>query len=117
MGSRGTPAAKLCSPVDRRDSQARRPRGWYPGRCDWLLRRAGEKRNDLLYSTLPEPMNSSIQQFIERFLQEKGKGRGGQSGSYRRDAARELDRYQDWLENQDDRRRSPSGAGNGDREP
>lgn len=45
--------------------------------------------------------NQPLAGSIGRYLQEKGKGRGGESGSYRRDAARELDRFQNWLENRD----------------
>ncbi|WP_440991812.1 site-specific integrase [Haloarchaeobius baliensis] len=33
---------------------------------------------------------------FERYLQDKGKGRGGQGGNYRRNAARELERFADW---------------------
>lgn len=64
--------------------------------------------------------NSSDRPFtasIGRYLQEKGKGRGGESGSYRRDAARELERFQDWLEDRDtDLSHQPARA-NDDREP
>ena len=33
---------------------------------------------------------------FERYLQDKGKGRGGEGGNYRRNAARELDRFAEW---------------------
>ncbi|ELZ19936.1 hypothetical protein C475_21599 [Halosimplex carlsbadense 2-9-1] len=33
---------------------------------------------------------------FERYLQDKGKGRGGEGGNYRRNAARELDRFAAW---------------------
>jgi integrase len=33
---------------------------------------------------------------FERYLQDKGKGRGGEGGNYRRNAARELDRFKKW---------------------
>ncbi|MFD1647861.1 site-specific integrase [Haloarchaeobius litoreus] len=33
---------------------------------------------------------------FDRYLQDKGKGRGGQGGNYRRNAARELERFADW---------------------
>ena len=33
---------------------------------------------------------------FERYLQDKGKGRGGNGGNYRRNAARELDRFAQW---------------------
>ena len=33
---------------------------------------------------------------FERYLQDKGKGRGGDGGNYRRNAARELDRFVEW---------------------
>lgn len=38
------------------------------------------------------PLASSF----ERYLQDKGKGRGGEGGNYRRIAARELDRFVEW---------------------
>lgn len=38
------------------------------------------------------PLTSSF----ERYLQDTGKGRGGESGNYRRNAARELDRFAAW---------------------
>src|SRR6056297_3535539 len=33
---------------------------------------------------------------FERYLQDKGKGRGGDGGNYRRNAARELQRFHEW---------------------
>ena len=33
---------------------------------------------------------------FERYLQDKGKGRGGDGGNYRRNAARELERFAEW---------------------
>jgi integrase len=33
---------------------------------------------------------------FERYLQDKGKGRGGDGGNYRRNAARELERFTEW---------------------
>jgi integrase len=33
---------------------------------------------------------------FERYLQDKGKGRGGDGGNYRRNVARELERFADW---------------------
>ena len=62
-------------------------------------------------------MNTPIQDSIDRFLKEKGKGRGGESGSYRRDAARELERFQDWLKSAPSALETdPTGANEG-REP
>ena len=42
--------------------------------------------------------NSStlVQRSFERYLQDKGKGRGGDGGNYRRNAARELKRFSEW---------------------
>ena len=39
-----------------------------------------------------QPLRSSF----ERYLQDKGKGRGGEGGNYRRNAARELERLVEW---------------------
>ena len=39
----------------------------------------------------------SIDAVIEDFLTDKGKGKGGESGNYREDATRELDRFVDFL--------------------
>ncbi len=38
----------------------------------------------------------SLTDSFERYLQDKGKGRGGDSGNYRRNAARELERFGQW---------------------
>jgi len=38
----------------------------------------------------------SLTDSFERYLQDKGKGRGGDSGNYRRNAARELERFAQW---------------------
>ncbi len=60
------------------------------------------------------PLDSSF----ERYLQDKGKGRGGEGGNYRRNVARELERFHEWARG--DRGREgwtgvvPEGA---DREP
>jgi len=42
--------------------------------------------------TLSTPLGASF----DRYLQDKGKGRGGEGGNYRRNAARELDRFTEW---------------------
>lgn len=39
---------------------------------------------------------------IEDFLTDKGKGQGGESGNYREDASRELDRFVDFLVEHED---------------
>lgn len=39
---------------------------------------------------------SSLSDSFERYLQDKGKGRGGEGGNYRRNAARELERFAEW---------------------
>jgi integrase len=38
----------------------------------------------------------SLADSFGRYLQDKGKGRGGEGGNYRRNAARELDRFVEW---------------------
>jgi len=38
----------------------------------------------------------SLSESFERYLQDKGKGRGGDGGNYRRNAARELERFAVW---------------------
>jgi integrase len=38
---------------------------------------------------------------IDAFLRDKGKGEAGESGNYRSDAARELDRFVSWLREED----------------
>ena len=39
---------------------------------------------------------TSLASSFERYLQDKGKGRGGDGGNYRRNAARELERFVEW---------------------
>ena len=39
---------------------------------------------------------TSLSESFERYLQDKGKGRGGEGGNYRRNAARELERFVEW---------------------
>jgi len=39
---------------------------------------------------------TSLSESFERYLQDKGKGRGGDGGNYRRNAARELERFTEW---------------------
>jgi integrase len=39
---------------------------------------------------------SALNDSFERYLQDKGKGRGGDGGNYRRNAARELERFVEW---------------------
>jgi len=46
-------------------------------------------------STERTPLTSLSESF-ERYLQDKGKGRGGDGGNYRRNAARELERFAEW---------------------
>ncbi|WP_135822086.1 tyrosine-type recombinase/integrase [Halostella litorea] len=41
-----------------------------------------------------------IEAVVDDFLADKGKGRGGESGNYRRDAARELDRFVSFLDDE-----------------
>ena len=40
--------------------------------------------------------STSLARTFDRYLQDKGKGRGGDGGNYRRNAARELDRFVEW---------------------
>lgn len=42
-----------------------------------------------------------IETAVEAFLRDKGKGSAGESGTYRSDAARELDRFLTWLREED----------------
>jgi len=44
-------------------------------------------------SSRPE---TTLVETFERYLQNKGKGRGGEGGNYRRNAARELERFAEW---------------------
>jgi integrase len=41
-------------------------------------------------------LSTSLGETFERYLQDKGKGRGGDGGNYRRNAARELERFAEW---------------------
>jgi len=57
-----------------------------------------------------------LAQTLPRFLQDKGKGRSGDSGHYRRNAARELERFVEWADGE----RGPdswSGIADADRPP
>jgi integrase len=58
---------------------------------------------------------TAIASVIERFLRDKGKGEGGESGSYRRDAKRELGRFVDWCrgDTADDANASPAESWRG----
>jgi integrase len=40
--------------------------------------------------------SKALTETFDRYLQDKGKGRGGEGGNYRRNAARELDRFAEW---------------------
>ncbi|WP_283402478.1 phage integrase SAM-like domain-containing protein [Halorubrum sp. DM2] len=46
--------------------------------------------------TSVEGTERSLASSFERYLQDKGKGRGGDGGNYRRNAARELERFAEW---------------------
>ncbi|WP_248910339.1 tyrosine-type recombinase/integrase [Halocatena marina] len=48
-----------------------------------------------------QPLAPPIETAIDAFLQDKGKGVTGESGTYRSDAARELDRFVEWLREED----------------
>jgi integrase len=41
-------------------------------------------------------LSTPLDDSFERYLQDKGKGRGGDGGNYRRNAARELQRFTEW---------------------
>ena len=43
-----------------------------------------------------ERTRRSLADSFDRYLQDKGKGRGGDGGNYRRNAARELERFAEW---------------------
>lgn len=43
-----------------------------------------------------ERPDRSLASSFERHLQDKGKGRDGDGGNYRRNAARELERFAEW---------------------
>ena len=47
-------------------------------------------------TTGQEPAARPLRSSFDRYLQDKGKGRGGEGGNYRRNAARELDRFAEW---------------------
>jgi integrase len=47
-------------------------------------------------TTGQEPAARPLRSSFDRYLQDKGKGRGGESGNYRRNAARELARFAEW---------------------
>ena len=47
-------------------------------------------------TTAQERATRLLRSSFERYLQDKGKGRGGEGGNYRRNAARELDRFIEW---------------------
>ncbi|WP_255153131.1 tyrosine-type recombinase/integrase [Halorarius halobius] len=47
-------------------------------------------------TTGQEPGARPLRSSFDRYLQDKGKGRGGEGGNYRRNAARELDRFAEW---------------------
>ncbi|WP_459190795.1 tyrosine-type recombinase/integrase [Halosimplex sp. J119] len=40
--------------------------------------------------------STPLDETFDRYLRDKGKGRGGEGGNYRRNAARELDRFHEW---------------------
>ncbi len=47
-------------------------------------------------TTGQEPAARPLRSSFDRYLQDKGKGRGGEGGNYRRNAARELERFAEW---------------------
>ena len=47
-------------------------------------------------TTGQEPAARPLRSSFDRYLQDKGKGRGGDGGNYRRNAARELGRFAEW---------------------
>ena len=47
-------------------------------------------------TTGQDPAERPLRNSFDRYLQDKGKGRGGEGGNYRRNAARELDRFAEW---------------------
>ncbi len=47
-------------------------------------------------TTGQEPAARPLRSSFDRYLQDKGKGRGGEGGNYRRNAGRELDRFAEW---------------------
>ncbi|GAA0283473.1 hypothetical protein GCM10009000_118090 [Halobacterium noricense] len=46
--------------------------------------------------SLRERADQSLGASFERYLQDKGKSRGGDGGNYRRNAGGELDRFAEW---------------------
>ena len=49
-----------------------------------------------MINSRPSRPESALDDSFERYLQDKGKGRGGDGGNYRRNAARELRRFAEW---------------------
>ena len=47
-------------------------------------------------TTGQEPAARPLRSSFDRYLQDKGKGRGGKGGNYRRNATRELERFAEW---------------------
>jgi hypothetical protein len=43
-----------------------------------------------------EPTVWPLRSSFNRYFQDKGKGRGGEGGNYRRNAAREIERFVEW---------------------
>jgi len=75
--------------------------------AQWHRRREG---------TMSERLNTPLGGTLERYLQDKGKGRGGEGGNYRRNAARELERFIEWAAGE----RGPerwTGVADGEQEP
>ena len=61
--------------------------------------------------------STPLTETFERYLQDKGKGRGGEGGNYRRNAARELDRFAAWAAGDTDGDRRGIGPADADRDP
>ncbi|WP_226023782.1 tyrosine-type recombinase/integrase [Halomicrobium salinisoli] len=47
-------------------------------------------------NTRRDRIDRPLRETFDRYLQDKGKGRGGDGGNYRRNAARELERFAEW---------------------
>ena len=47
-------------------------------------------------TTGQDPVERPLRSSFDRYLQDKGKGRGGEGGNYRRNTARELERFAEW---------------------
>ena len=63
-------------------------------------------------------LSTPLDDSFERYLQDKGKGRGGDGGNYRRNATRELERFAEWAAgDRGDDNRSGIVPGDVDREP